>query len=242
MVADSTSLTLQSFTLSQVKNPEQMFVRSEKEAMPVLQAHSAFAAEARAQDLLQGTSVPGQGPHTSPTLPQSPTAPHSPNHSGSFGTTTSMPLHSPPGAATDVQLDTVPSEAIIAACIRHTDHKGALSWFDAMKDAGLRSGRSKCSVCVAINACTDAKDAAGVVRWYTAVLAAGGAVNENTFNLAIKAFAHAGDVSGAEAWISAMWKVTHASEHACTLFSRSALISTPTTRVAGRLCSECGVI
>lgn len=100
-----------------------------------------------------------------------------------------------------------PNEAVINACAKHVDQKGVLSWLDVMKETGLWVGRLKPSTCVAITACTSAKDASGVVRWFRAVQKAGGNVNEHTFNLAIKAFAYAGDIRGTESWISAMRRV-----------------------------------
>jgi hypothetical protein len=89
--------------------------------------------------------------------PMSPGSEHGSSMSGGGGSGGSggvfMPHGMPPGhesgefesLSSDIVISGVPREVVIAA------------WFDAMKDAGLRSGRSKCSVCVAINACTDVR-------------------------------------------------------------------------------------
>lgn len=169
-----------------VQNPEATFVRSEKQAITVLEAHSAMSLESRA------------GEHSSESVDMLM------NPSTIAKSNTSTARDSSHSASIKAN---VPRGNIISACIKNLDAKGALSWFDAMRDAGLRASRSKCSVCMAINACTDATDAQGVIQWYQEMKEAGGAPNESTFNLAIKAFAQAGDISGAEHWIDAMWQV-----------------------------------
>lgn len=99
-----------------------------------------------------------------------------------------------------------PQSTMIKACVKAMDDNGVVSWFDAMREAGYRPGRSKSTLCTAIDACTQAKDSGQIIAWYNTMREAGATPSEATFNLAIKAYANSGDVSGAERWIDAMWQ------------------------------------
>lgn len=99
-----------------------------------------------------------------------------------------------------------PQSTMIKACVKAMDDNGVVSWFDAMREAGYRPGRSKSTLCTAIDACTQAKDSGQIIAWYNTMREAGATPSESTFNLAIKAYANSGDVSGAERWIDAMWQ------------------------------------
>lgn len=186
--------------------PDPIALTPEKETT-VAEAHSAFIIEGKAvgstvspispmsrSDRNSGTSSGGGDSPTRghsdgavfvsappPLLPSTSSRSRSP---GSYSSPSSPPL------PTDTSSGTAPSDAVIMACARHLDHKGVLSWLDVMRETGLWTGRLKPSTCVAINQCTGAKDAAGVVRWYHAVRKAGGNANEHTFNMAVKAFAY----------------------------------------------------
>jgi pentatricopeptide repeat protein len=182
--------------------PEPSPLTPERETS-VAAAHSAFASDSKvvgaqlshSADAVDVTSLTPIGADRTASVP--PIQPP---------TTTAVVLSSasPTPPDTDGEL---PSDAVIRACAKHIDVKGVLSWLDVMKETGLWVGRLKPSTCAAIVACTGAKNSVGVVRWYRAVQQYGPNVNEHTFNMAVKAFAYAGDIRGTESWISAMRRV-----------------------------------